>query len=90
MKPAVLGCGRRYFGGLQQHLPCAFVRHVVEPLEHLVLDWDELPQTDCPPLAGQDPANEYDLDHIDKFDVLVNHALDAHLQRCQLVRRGPV
>ena len=77
MKPAVLGCGRRYFRGLEQHLPCAFVRHVVELLERPVFGWDELPQTDRPPLAGQDSADEHDLDHVDKLDVLVLHAFDA-------------
>ena len=53
MKPAVLRCWRRHFGGLEQLLPCAFVRHVVEPLERPVLGGDELPQIDCPPLAGK-------------------------------------
>ena len=89
MKSAVLGCGRRYFGGLEQHLPCAFVRHVVELPERLVFGRDELPQIDCPPLAGQDPANEHDLDHVDKLDVLVLHALDAVYESGQLCRFAP-
>ena len=84
MKPAVLGCGRRYFGGLEQHLPGTFVRHVVELPECLVFNQDELPQIDRPPLAGQDPANEHDLDHVDKLDVLVLHAFDACLESGQL------
>ena len=77
MKPAVLGYGRRYFGGLEQHRPCAFVRHVIELPEHLMFGRDELPQIDCPPLAGPDLANKHDLDHVDKLDVLVLHSLDA-------------
>ena len=89
MKPAVLGCWRRCFGGLEQHLPCAFVRHVVELLERPVLGWDELPQIDCPPLAGQDPANKHDLDQVDKLDVLVLHAFDACLESGQLCRIAP-
>ena len=89
MKPAVLGCGRRYFGGLEQHLPCAFVRHVVELPERLVFGRDELPQIECSPLAGQNPANEHDLDHVDKLDVLVLHALDAVLESGQLCRFAP-
>ena len=84
MKPAVLGCRRRHFGGLEQLLPCAFVCHVVEPLERPVLGGDELPQIDCPLLAGQDSTNEHDLDHVDKLDVLVLHAFDACLESGQL------
>ena len=80
MKPAVLGCERRNFGGLEQHLPCAFMCHVVELLVRLMFGWDELPQIDCPPLTGKDPANEHDLDHVDKLDVLVLHALDEVLE----------
>ena len=89
MKPAVLGCGRRYFGGLEKHLPCAFMRHVVELPERLVFGRDELPQIECLHLAGQNPANEHDLDHVDKLDVLVLHAFDACLESGQLRRIAP-
>ena len=61
MEPTVLGYERRYFGGLEQHLPCAFVRHAVELLERPVFGRDELPQIDCPHLVGQDLADEHDL-----------------------------
>ena len=77
MEPTVLGYERRYFGGLEQHLPRVFVLHAIEPLERLVFGWNELPQIKCPPLARQNPANEHDLDHVDKLDVLVLNALDA-------------
>ena len=40
----------------------------------------------CLPLAGSDPANEHDLDHVDKLDVLVLHAFDAGLESGQLRR----
>ena len=89
MEPTVLGCGRRYFGGLEQHLPCTFERHVVKPLKRLVFGWDELPQIECPPLARKNPANEHDLDHVDKLDVLVLHALDAVLEPGQLYKFAP-
>ena len=89
MEPTVLGCGRRYFGGLDQRLPRAFVLHIVEPLKHLVFGRDELPQIECPPLARQNSANEHDLDHIDKLDVIVLHALDAVLESGQLFRFAP-
>ena len=46
MKPAVLGCGRGFFGGLEQHLPCAFVRHDVELYLHQ--EGPNLGKTSCP------------------------------------------
>ena len=80
MKSTVLGCGRTYFGGLEQRLPCVFMRHAVEPPKRLVFGWDELPEIKCPPLAQKNPANEHDLDYVDKHDVLVLHALNAVLE----------
>ena len=89
MEPTVLGCGRRYFGGLEQRLPRILMLHAVEPLKHLVFGWDELPRIECLPLARQNLANEHDLDHVDKLDVLVLHALDAVLESGQLYRFAP-
>ena len=89
MNPAVLGCGRRYFRGLEQCLPHVFVLHAIEPLKRLAFGWDELPQIECPPLARQNSANEHDLDHIDKLDVLVLHAQDAGLESGKLCRFTP-
>ena len=77
MEPTVLGYERRYFGGLEQRLPRVLVLHAIEPTQRLVLFWIELPQIECPLLAWENPATEHDLDHIDKIDVLVLHALDA-------------
>ena len=79
MKFAVLGGGRRYFGGLEQSLPCALVRHAVELLKRLVFGRDELPQVKYPSLAWKNPADKHDLDHVDKLDFLVLHILDAVL-----------
>ena len=89
MEPMVLGYGRRYFRGLEQRLPHIFVIHAVEPLKRLVFGWDELPQIECPPLVQQNPANEHDLDHVDKLDVLVLLALDAVYESGQLCRFAP-
>ena len=89
MEPMVLGYERRYFGGLEQHLPRVLVLHAIEPLERLVFGQDELPQIECPPLARQNPANEHDLDHVDKLDVLVLHAFDAVWEFGQLYRFAP-
>ena len=89
VEPTVLEYERRYFGGLEQRLPRVLVLHAVEPLERLVFGRDELPQIECPPLARQNPANEHDLDHVDKLDVLVLHALDAVDESGQLCRFAP-
>ena len=89
MKSTVLGCGRRYFGGLEQRLPCIFVRHAVELSKRPVFGRDELPQIKCQPLARKNPANEHDLDYVDKLDVLVLHALNAVLESSQLCRFAP-
>ena len=86
VEPTVLGCGRRCFEGLEQRLPCVFMCHAVEPLKSLVFGRDKLPQIECPPLARQNLANEHDLDHVDKLDVLVLHALDAVFESGQLCR----
>ena len=82
--PTVLSYERRYFGGLEQRLPRVLVLHAIEPLERPVFGRDELPQIECQPLARQNPANEHDLDHVDKLDVLVLHAFDACLESGQL------
>ena len=89
MKSTVLGCGRRYFGGLEHRLPCVFERHAIEPLKRLVFGRDELPQIKYPSLARENPADKHDLDHVDKHDVLVLHALDAVLESSQLCRFAP-
>ena len=88
--PTVFGLLRPCLVGLEEDLPDTFVRDAEEVLQGLVLDRIEFLQIAGPTLAWKDPAKEHHMDHIDKLDVLVDHALDAHLQRCQLVRRGPV
>ena len=89
VEPTVLGYERRYFGGLEQRLPRVLVLHAVEPMERPEFGRDELPRIECPPLARQNPANEHDLDHVDKLDVLVLHALDAVYESGQLYRFSP-
>ena len=70
---AILGKGRRYLGGLEQHLPDIFVRRVEELSQRLVFGWVELPHIECPSLTRKDPAEEHDLDHIDKLDLFGYH-----------------
>ena len=86
---AVLGEGRRYLGALEQHPPDVLVRRVVELSQRMVLGRVELPQIECPSLTREDPAEEHDLDHIDKLDFLVRHVPDAGLESGQLYRRTP-
>ena len=78
---AVLGRLRPRLIGLEKHLLDTFVCGAEDLLQGLVLGRIELPQIAGPALAWKDPAKEHHLDHIDKLDVLVDHVLDAHLQR---------
>ena len=84
--PKIFGLLRPRLVGLEEHLPNTFVRNAEEVLQGLVLGRIKLPQIAGPALAWKDPAIEHHLDHIDKLDVLVDHALYARLQRCQLVQ----
>ena len=86
---AVLGKGRRYLGALEQHLPDVLVRRVEELSQRLVLGRVELPQIECPSLTREDPAEEHDLDYVDKFNLLVHQVLDAGLESGQLSRITP-
>ena len=73
---AIFGRGCGSFGALEQHSPGTFVRRVEEPVQCLVLCRIELPQFKCPLLAGENPADEHDLDHVDKLELLVHQLLD--------------
>ena len=44
----------------------------------------ELPQVESPLLTREDPANEHNLDYVDKFELLVHQGLDACLESGQL------
>ena len=68
---AIFGrCGS--LGALEQHLPGIFVRSVEEPAQGLVLCQIELPQVESPLLARENPADEHDLDYVDKLELLVH------------------
>ena len=86
---AILGKGRRYLGGLEQHSPYVLVCRVKQLSQHLVLSRVELLHIECPSLTREDPAKEHDLDHVDKLDFLVYHVLDAFLESGQLHRSAP-
>ena len=69
---AIFGSGCGSLGALEQHLPDIFVRSVEEPAQSLVLRRIELPHIEVPLLARENPADEHDLDYIDKLELLVH------------------
>ena len=86
---AIFGSGCGSFGALEQHPPGSFVRSVEEPAQGLVLCRIKLPQIEVPLLAGENPADEHDLDHIDKLELLVHQGLETGLESGQLFRTTP-
>ena len=44
----------------------------------------ELPQIEGPLLIREDPADEHNLDYVDKLELLVHQGLDACLESGQL------
>ena len=73
----------------EERFPDAFVHCAEEPSQRLVLGGVVLPQIASPALARKDPANEHNLDHVDKFDLLSYHVLDARLEPRDLIQRSP-
>ena len=76
---AIFGSGCGSLGALEQHPASLFVRSVEEPAQSLVLCWIKLPQIEVPLLAGENPADEHDLDHVDKLELLVHQGLETGL-----------
>ena len=69
---AIFSSGCAGLGTLEQNLPGLFVRSIEEPVQGLVLRRIELPQIESPLLAREDPADEHDLDYVDKLELLVH------------------
>ena len=88
-KSAIFGSGCGSLGALEQHLPGIFVRSVKEPAQGLVLRRIKLPQAEGPLLAREDPADEHDLDYVDKLELLIHQVFDAGLESGQLFRITP-
>ena len=86
---AIFGSGCGSFGALEQHLPDIFIRSVEDPAQGLVLRRIELPHVETPSLARENPADEHDLDYVDKLELLVHQLLDARLESGQLLRITP-
>ena len=85
----IFSCGCGGFSALEQHPPGSFVCRVEEPAQGPVLCRIELPQIEGPLLAGENPADEHDLDHVDKLELLVYQGLETGLESGQLLRTAP-
>ena len=59
---------------------------VEEPIQISVLRQIELPQGELPLLAREYPADEHNLDYVDKLELLACHTLDTFLESIQLHR----
>ena len=81
---AILGSGCGGLDALEKHLPGIFVRRVKEPAQSSVLRQVEFPQVESPLSTREDPADEHNLDYVDKFELLVHQGLDACLESGQL------
>ena len=81
---AILGSGCGGLGAFENHLPGIFVRRVEEPAQSLVPRRVELPQVESPLLTWEDPADEHNLDYVDKLELLVHQGLDACVESGQL------
>ena len=55
VESAIFGSGCGSLDALEQHLPDIFVRSVEEPAQSLVLRRIELPHTEAPSLARENP-----------------------------------
>ena len=74
---AILSNGGRDRGALEQHPLGIFVCRVEGPVRSSVLRQIELPQGKLPLLAREYPANEHNLDYVDKLDLLIHHVLNT-------------
>ena len=81
---AILDKGRGNLGALKQHLPGILVCCVKELAQSLLLGRVELPQVERPLLTREDPADEHDLDYVDKLELLACHIPDTFLESVQL------
>ena len=81
---AILGSGCGGLDALEKHLPGIFICHVEEPAQRLVLRWVELRQIEGPLLTREDPADEHNLDYVDKLEFLACHIPDTFLESIQL------
>ena len=62
---------------------------VEEPIQSQVLRRIELPQVELPLFARKYPADEHNLDYVDKVELLVHHVLNTCLESGQLSQTTP-
>ena len=60
------------------------MRRVEELAQSLVLGRVELPQVEIPLLTQEDPADQHDLDYVDKLELLACHIPNTFLESVQL------
>ena len=85
----ILSNRREDLGTFEQHPPGIFMSRVEEPVQSSVLRRIELPQGELPLLAREYPADEHNLDYVDKLELLVHHVLNTCLESGQLFRITP-
>ena len=73
----------------EQHPPGIFMSRVEEPIQSSVLRRVELLQVELPLFARKYPADEHNLDYVDKVELLVHHVLNTCLEFGQLFRIPP-
>ena len=73
----ILSNGGRDRGALEQHPPGIFMSRVEESIQSSVLRRIELPQGKLLLLAREYPANEHNLDYVDKLELLIHHVLNT-------------
>ena len=77
VESAILCNGGRNRNALEQHPPGIFMSRVEEPVQSSVLRRIELPEGKLPLLAREYPADEHNLDYVDKLELLVHHVLNT-------------
>ena len=74
---AILSNGGRDRNALEQHPPGVFMSRFEELVQSSMLRRIELPQGKLPLLAWEYPADEHNLDYVDKLELLIHHVLNT-------------
>ena len=86
---AILSNRGRDLDTFEQHPPGVFMSRVEEPIQSSMMRRIELPQGELPLLAWEYPADEHNLDYVDKLELLVHHVLNTCFESGQLFRTTP-
>ena len=74
---AILSNRRGDLDPFEQHPLGIFMSRDEEPVQSSMLRRVELPQVELPLLAQEDPADEHNLDYVDKLELLIHHVLNT-------------